>query len=136
MYCFQSAGVRIDSLTKISVDARLAKAADLVDLIGATKVGHYTRNDYARLQRMRNEPSQINNVADTRATVYSANSDVESIPRVNAGYRALSSLQMANNEHIVKSLFSKPIFDLGFGPTTETMEDVEDVTSEVVEETA
>ena len=28
MYCFQYAGVRVDSTTKISVDARLAKAGD------------------------------------------------------------------------------------------------------------
>lgn len=126
MYCFQYAGVRIDSSTKISVDARLAKAGDNVGTIGPTKVGHYTRNDYARMQHMKHEkPVQQVNPADTRAKVYSRNSLVEEEPTVNAGYRALSSLQMANNEHIVKSLFSEPIFSLGYGPTVDTLEDVD-----------
>lgn len=126
MYCFQYAGVRIDSNTKISVDARLAKASDATGIIGPTKVGHYTRTDYARLQKMKHEaaPERIN-TEDTRAKVYARNSEVESEPTVNAGYRALSSLQLANNEHIVKSLFSQPIFDLGYGPTVDTLADVD-----------
>ena len=119
MYCFQHAGVRIDSATKISVDARLANASDGLSTIGATRVGHYTRNDYARLQHMKNEPAQKNNLEDTRAPAWKRSSTVESRPTQNAGYRALSSLQMANNEHIVKSLFSKPIFDMGYGPRLE-----------------
>ena len=126
VYCFQHAGVRIDSTTKISVDARLANAKDNVGVIGTTIVGNYSRNDYARLQHMTNEPKQQNNLNDTRKPVW-ARSSVSPIggePTVNAGYRALSSLQMANNEHIVKSLFSEPIFDLGYGPTVDTMEDV------------
>lgn len=126
VYCFQHAGVRIDSTTKISVDARLANAKDNVGVIGTTRVGNYSRNDYARLQHMTNEPKQQNNINDTRKPVW-ARSSVSPIggePTVNAGYRALSSLQMANNEHIVKSLFSEPIFDLGYGPTVDTMEDV------------
>ena len=124
MYCFQYAGVRIDSSTKISVDARLAKAGDAVGAIGPTKVGHYTRNDYARMQHMKHEePIQRVNPKDTRAKVYSRNSLVEDEPTVSAGYRALSSLQMANNEHIVKSLFSEPIFSVGYGPTVDTMAD-------------
>ena len=40
MYCFQQAGVRIDSVTKISVDARLANATDSLGSIGPTRVGH------------------------------------------------------------------------------------------------
>ena len=127
VYCFQHAGVRIDSTTKISVDARLANAKDNVGVIGTTRVGNYSRNDYARLQHMTNEPKQQNNLNDTRKPVW-ARSSVSPIggePTVNAGYRALSSLQMANNEHIVKSLFSEPIFDLGYGPTVDTMEDVD-----------
>lgn len=127
VYCFQHAGVRIDSTTKISVDARLANAKDNVGVIGTTRVGNYSRNDYARLQHMTNEPKQQNNINDTRKPVW-ARSSVSPIggePTVNAGYRALSSLQMANNEHIVKSLFSEPIFDLGYGPTVDTMEDVD-----------
>lgn len=37
--------------------------------------------------------------------------------RVNPGYRALQSLQLANNEHVVASLLP-PIFTLGYGPLT------------------
>ena len=73
---------------------------------------------------MRNEPAQNNDLEDTRAKAWKRSSTAESEPTQNAGYRALSSLQLANNEHIVKSLFSKPIFDLGYGPTVDTMEDV------------
>jgi hypothetical protein len=127
MYCFQHAGVRIDSTTKISVDARLANANDVLGLIGTTRVGRYSRNDYARLQHMTNEPKQRNNLNDSRALAWenSSTAPVGGSPKMNAGYRALSSLQMANNEHIVKSLFSEPIFDLGYGPTVDTMEDVD-----------
>lgn len=35
--------------------------------------------------------------------------------RVNPGYRALQSLQLANNEHVVASLLP-PIYTLGYGP--------------------
>ena len=125
MYCFQHAGVRIDSTTRISVDARLANANDYTGLIGTTRVGHYTRNDYARLQHMTNEASQINNWEDTRDLAWKRSSTAETETTQNAGYRALSSLQMANNEHIVKSLFSEPIFSLGYGPTVDTMEDAD-----------
>ena len=121
MYCFQYAGVRIDSTTKISVDARLANATDALGSIGSTRVGHYSRNDYARLQHMKNEPKQQNNLEDTRAKAWARSSTAPegAAPVQNAGYRALSSLQLANNEHIVKSLFSQPIFDLGYGPRLE-----------------
>jgi hypothetical protein len=124
MYCFQYAGVRIDSNTKISVDARLAFASDATGSIGSTRVGHYTRNDYARLQKT----DTVNGVyTDTRSPVWSNSSTapVDAEPTVDAGYRALSSLQMANNEHLVKSLFSKPIFDLGYGPTVDTITEVD-----------
>ena len=121
MYCFQYAGVRIDSATRISVDARLANANDSLGSIGPTRVGHYTRNDYARLQHMQNEPLQRNDMDDTRALAWKRSSTAETTPTANAGYRALSSLQMANNEHIVKSLFSEPIFSLGMGPTVDTI---------------
>ena len=114
MYCFQHAGVRVDSATKISVDARLANATDAMGSIGPTRVGRYTRNDYARLQKMSNEPKQQNNLEDTRTKAWarSSTAPVDGEPTVNAGYRALSSLQMSNNEHIVKSLFSTPIFSI------------------------
>ena len=124
MYCFQYAGVKIDSTTRISVDARLANATDSLGAIGSTRVGHYSRNDYARLQHMKDEPTQQNNLEDTRAKAWKRSSTAETAPAMNAGYRALSSLQLANNEHIVKSLFSKPIFNLGYGPTVDTLEDV------------
>lgn len=125
MYCFQHAGVRIDSTTRISVDARLANASDSLGSVGATRVGHYSRNDYARLQHMKDEDSQQNNLNDTRAKAWKRSSTAETEPTMNAGYRALSSLQLANNDHIVKSLFSKPIFSLGYGPTVDTMEDAD-----------
>lgn len=51
MYCFQHAGVRFDSRTKISIDARLTDSTDVGMSIGATHVGHYSREDYARLQK-------------------------------------------------------------------------------------
>ena len=124
MYCFQYAGVKIDSTTRISVDARLANADDSMGAIGSTRVGHYTRNDYARLQKMVNEPEQRNNLEDIRARVWKKSSTAETEPTQSAGYRALSSLQLANNEHIVKSLFSKPIFSIGYGPTVDTMVNV------------
>lgn len=130
MYCFQYAGVRIDSTTKISVDARLANATDALGAIGSTRVGRYTRNDYARLQHMTNEPKQKKDLNDTRnlAWANSSTAPVGGAPTMNAGYRALSSLQMANNEHIVKSLFSEPIFTIDGGPTVEAIQkfDVDD----------
>lgn len=125
MYCFQHAGVRIDSTTRISVDARLANANDYTGAIGATRVGHYSRNDYARLQKMRNEPMQELNPEDTRKPAWARSSTVEDKPTMNAGYRALSSLQLANNEHMVKSLFSKPIFSLGYSPEVDTITQVD-----------
>lgn len=119
MYCFQYAGVKIDSNTKISVDARLAKAGDATGIVGPTRVGHYSREDYARLQKMKNENKQLLNPNAKRKPVYSRNSKIEPEATVDAGYRALNSLQMSNNEHIVKSLFSKPIFSMGYGPRLE-----------------
>lgn len=50
MYCFQHAGVRLDGRTKISIDARLTDEANLGVSIGPTHIGHYRRDDYARLQ--------------------------------------------------------------------------------------
>lgn len=104
MYCFQYAGVRVDSTTKISVDARLANASDVTGNIGPTRVGHYTRDDYARMQKMNNEQNMVINTKDTREKVYARSSTAEKFPTVDAGYRALSSLQLSNNNHIVKAL--------------------------------
>lgn len=129
MYCFQNAGVRMDAKTKISVDARLADSRDVGISIGSTHIGHYSRTDYARLQRLIGEdlsndsPIDIGKpnkeLEDKRRNVWYRNADYEGYadtPEVqaktdkyNPGYRALYSLQLCNNEHIVKSLVpSKP----------------------------
>ena len=134
MYLFQFAGVRQDSRTKISIDARLTNLDDLEVSIGPTHVGHYNRNDYARMQMMDNEhtyvtdptttPVTVNPMAvnqnDTRNPVYYRNSEAEGSPdpMIDPGYRTLYSLQLCNNEHIVKSLLPKQIFGLGYGPIT------------------
>lgn len=115
MYCFQHAGVSVNARTKISVDARLANINDAAAGEGITRVGHYSRNDYARMQKMYNEPEHEVNTSDTRQLMYRRNSVAEAAPAQDAGYRALSSLQMCNNEHIVKSLIPT-VFDLGYGP--------------------
>ena len=110
MYVFEHAGVRYDSRTKISIDARLANSRDLNTSIGPTHVGHYRRDDYARLQRSDD---------DIRNPVYYRNVDAENSPNpeINPGYRSLYSLQLCNNEHIVRSLIKdSTIFSLGYGP--------------------
>lgn len=129
MYCFQHAGVRVDSRTKISVDARLTNTNDLSVSIGATHVGHYRRSDYASLQKTRDQASSYdysaeyhdkegeyvhtyeysrptNDYSHMRNPVYYRNSDSEgtTTPSVNPGYRSLYSLQLSNNEHIIQSL--------------------------------
>ena len=108
MYLFQHSGVRMDSRTKISVDARLTNQNDIGISIGPTHVGHYRRDDYARMQR---------NQKDNRHEVYYRNKDYEKStdPEIDPGQRALYSLQMSNNEHVVKSLID-PIFALGYNP--------------------
>ena len=117
MYLFQHSGVRYDARTKISVDARLTNTDDLGVSVGPTHVGHYSRNDYAKMQKMSNEEHHQINTSDNRDLVYDRNIDAEGSPdgRINPGYRALYSLQLCNNDHIVKSLIS-PIFSLGYGP--------------------
>ena len=189
MYLFQSAGVRFDSRTKISVDARLTNTEDLDISIGSTHVGHYRREDYARSQQtapqkllvdgmmsgytvqpyyewdkvpyqdssgeikykyeIRSKTYQIvgpdrktviksgylteqsaikdlpnyNNINPDhrRNPVYYRNSEYEKEPNtsINPGFRALYSLQICNNEHVVKALID-PIFSLGFGPQSES----------------
>ena len=54
----------------------------------------------------------------TRQPVYYRNSTAEGQPddSINPGYRALYSLQLCNNNHITKSLFTEPIFSIGYGP--------------------
>lgn len=116
MYCFQRAGVRVDGRTKISVDAKLTDTSNIGMSIGPTHVGHYRREDYSRLQKMYNEKNHEINPRHSRRMVYGRNSDVEKTPKYDAGYRALYSMQLCNNENIVKSALRDPIFSLGYGP--------------------
>lgn len=132
MYLFPYAGVRFDARTKISVDARLTNTNDLSVSIGPTHVGHYSRDDYARMQKMRSEydPVEIDE-EDTRRPVWYRNKAYEGNPdpEINPGYRALYSLQLCNNEHIVKSLL-EPIFGLGYTPTDVSTYEGPDVLAE------
>lgn len=118
MYCFQHAGVRVDARSKVSVDARLTNMNNIGMSIGPTHVGHYRRADYASLQQV------VTNSGDpyiaSRKPVYYRNSDSEGRPdpNINPGLRTLYSMQISNNEHIVKALTPSvdPIFSLGKGP--------------------
>lgn len=120
MYAFQHAGVRFDASAEIAVDARLTNASDLGVSIGPTRVAHYSREDYARTQRMANEPEQSPNDSHTRRLAWQHNSDVEE-PTINPGLRAMSSLQLSNNDHMFRSLL-KPIFDLGYEPQDDSQQ--------------
>ena len=122
MYLFQYAGVRFDARTKVSIDARLTNTSDIYTGLGATHVGHYRRADYARMQRMYNEPEREVNIEDRRNSVYYRNSEAEGEPdpNINPGYRALYSLQLCNNMEIVKAMIPS-IFDLGYEPQTAGM---------------
>lgn len=124
MYCFEHAGVKVDARTKVSVDARLTNTNDLGISIGPTHTGHYSRRDYASLQRVTNEGKQFSpNMYKRQGPTWYRNSDVEN-DRTKTdmlpGYRALYSLQLCNNEHVVKSLL-KPVFSLGLGPKDATV---------------
>ena len=122
MYCFTHSGVRVDSRTKISVDARLTDIADLASMIGPTRIGHYRRADYASMQKISVEDGEF--VLERRKPVYYRNSDFEGRPTtmIDPGYRTLYSLQISNNEHIVKALIPstqnipEQIFSVGYGP--------------------
>lgn len=120
MYAFQHAGVRFDASAEIAVDARLTNASDLGVSMGPTRVAHYSREDYARTQRMANEPEQSPNDSHTRRLAWQHNSDAEE-PTINPGLRAMSSLQLSNNDHMFRSLL-KPIFDLGYEPQDDSQE--------------
>ena len=144
MYMFEHAGVRFDARTQISIDARLTNIEDSAESIGSTHIGHYTRDDYARMQRVDDFESgnkKIDGFAyqttspdvslpsdnlhvstdDSREKVWYRNStyEADSKNNINPGYRALYSLQLCNSEHIVKSLID-PIFSLGYGPQSES----------------
>ena len=129
MYCFQHAGVAFNARSKISIDARLTNITDdtkNIANIGITRVGHYSREDYARMQKMYDEPRQEVNTNHDRKKAWKRNSEYEDKrgdgPTVNAGYRAMYSLQLSNNEHITRSLFTEPIFDLEYEPQDVTIE--------------
>lgn len=122
MYVFQNAGVRFDGRTKISVDARLTNSNDVGMSFGPTHVGHYRREDYARLQKTRIQSDSIYNVEQLDTThdrnpVWYRNSvaEVDTDQTINPGYRSLCSLQLCNNENVVLSLLD-PIYSLGYGP--------------------
>lgn len=117
MYLFQHAGVRFDTRTRISVDARLTDMENVGMSIGPTHVGHYSREDYARMQKMQEASSSVD-TSHRREPVWYRNSTAEGEPNaeINPGYRSLYSLQLANNEHIVRSLLKDPIFSIGYGP--------------------
>lgn len=158
MYIFQYAGVRMDARTKISIDARLTDSRDeyyhrrnssvwdprfsdyRYHRAGPTHVGPYSRDDYARMQQMKqidlsdmtpeeryyykqyereiilDSKQGVPDSEDTRKPVWYRNSrgEVVTDPSINPGLRALESLQLTNNEHIVESLL-EPIFSLGLG---------------------
>ena len=135
MYLFQHAGVRMDSKTKISIDARLTDSRNIGMSIGPTHVGHYRREDYARLQKMKDSDLSENkvyvpdvegvprsdreqgvtneNLSHTRNGVWYRNSEYEGEydENINPGYRALYSLQLCNNEHIFDSLIPSNVED-------------------------
>lgn len=120
MYLFDHAGVRFDARTKISIDARLTNTREVGISIGSTHVGHYSRDDYARMQKMSSEDARIINAEDRRRPVWYRNMDAEqdSTKLIDPGWRSLYSLQLSNNEHMVKSLIpdKDKIFSIGYEP--------------------
>lgn len=132
MYSFTHAGVRVDSRTKISVDARLTDANNVNLPTGPTRIAHYRRSDYASLQKMLQREHGF--VPEPRNKTYYRNSKSEGEPTsmINPGYRALYSLQLCNNEHTVKALIPSAVdpdkkvepdatFSLGYGPQDVTV---------------
>lgn len=126
MYVVPHAGVRYDAKTRICIDARLTNINDLNISIGPTHVGHYSYNDYSRLQRLsssdltsdghvkdtegirrsRRSSTSYDTLSDTREPVWYRNSKYEGTPStsINPGYRALYSLQLANGSESTRSL--------------------------------
>lgn len=121
MYVFQNSGVRMNTKSKVVVDARLCNTNDIGISVGPTHVGHYNREDYARIQK--NSEYDVFGTNHKRKDVYYRNSDYEeettpnkSSKWIDPKYRSLYSLQLCNNEHIVKSILPDRIFGLGFDP--------------------
>lgn len=131
MYVNVQPGVAVHADAKISIDARLtnisdARAAGLHDNI--THVSHYTRYDFASIQKtdwpnaqsgVRYPGQEPTENRDSNNSYY-RNSEYEQSPtqELGPGYRTLYSLQLCNNEHIVQSLLPN-IFGLGYGPTAQ-----------------
>lgn len=118
MYCFARPGVDINARTKISVDARLTDTSNVGLTIGPTRVGHYRRADYASMQGV---TETLPHSLKLRNKSFYRNSDFEKVPSIDAGYRSLNSLQLCNNEHIIRALMPSgeeydPIFYLGLTP--------------------
>lgn len=125
MYLFQMSGVRFDAKSKVVIDARLLNTNDLGMSLGPTHVGHYSRADYASMQQCRED---ARGSSHKRQNVYYRNSDYELHPTgnrssdwINPGYRTMYSLQLCNNEHMVRSLLAEHddkdrIFGIGYNP--------------------
>ena len=118
MYAFQHEGIFYNARTKIAVDARLTNRSDIYENLGSSHVGHYTRKDYASMQKMADERRNIPNPDSKRDGVWFNNSEFEGDPGIypNPGWRALYTLQVSNSEHVANSLVKEPIFTLGYGP--------------------
>lgn len=114
MYCFQNAGVRCDSRTQITIDAKLANMFNgdtSYESMAVTHVGHYSRKDYASIEtRIDNDPSKTSRRAVGSRHWYT---DESTLGKINPGLRALYSLQLSNNEEVVKSLIQSELFNLG-----------------------
>lgn len=126
MYLVPHAGVRYDAKTRLTIDARLTDTRDLNISIGSTHVGHYSKDDYSRMQRLElsdlDEDGNVKNtegkpryqrdsvvyekLSDTRQPVWYRNSKYEIEPKayINPGYRALYSLQLVNGDAVTRSL--------------------------------
>lgn len=139
MYCFQHAGVRMDTRTKVFIDSRLTNINDTLTNSGRVKMNfgptyliHYTRKDYASLQKMEviadNDKQHAQPSEKRDNTMYPANEYVN-VPALkkfgNPGYRTIYSLQLSNNEEVMKALID-PIFSLGQGPLDVTVEYADD----------
>lgn len=157
MYLYQISGVKFDARTKISVDARLTHNEDRRLSIGPTHVGHYSREDYARLQEIEdrhgNPPvgqtatsKHIRNMTNYRNSRYEDKkytNDPSHSHSVNPGYRTLYSLELANNDHIVNSLIRDPesgklnppdkIFSIGYNPIEVTVASGPSLTEPIME---
>lgn len=73
MYCFQHAGVKFDARMKLAIDARLTSSPNNLGMsIGPTHVGHYSREDYARMQKIK-DSSELRNTDEFRIKMHDLN---------------------------------------------------------------